>query len=482
MKPRGLPLAIALAALTLPLNALLTWAAGLELHFDEAQYWEWSQRLDWGYYSKGPLIAWLIAAGDALPGEGEWQVRLPGWIAHAATLVAIFLFARQVWNSERAGWWAFALLALTPLYLILSLAMTTDNLMLLFWTLALWAGYRALILERPRAWYGVGAAVGLGALTKLSIGLLPAILGLLVVARRDWRHHLASPHLWLALLLMAALMSPMVIWNAMNDWVTLRHDAGHVSGDGLSLATLAEFIGGQLVALSPPLAVVLLALLWRRPPHPGAALLKTVTLALLAFFLWKALGGKVQVNWAAPAYIGLLVLAAGQIDTLGPGLRRTLRAGLALALLLVALLLFPSAFGLAGDKDPFKKNKYWRAPLAELAQRLPPADFLLTDTYHLAAELAYYWPGRPPVHITGSAGRRFNQHDLWGGLEKERGRSALYIIDRGAPHPDLERAFERCEPATELAVTAPDGAPIRTLRAWHCSGYRHIEWPRPSRY
>ena len=27
---------------------------------DEAEYWAWSRRLDWSYYSRGPLIAWLI--------------------------------------------------------------------------------------------------------------------------------------------------------------------------------------------------------------------------------------------------------------------------------------------------------------------------------------------------------------------------------------------------------------------------------------
>ena len=43
------------------LNAWLTSAAGFDLHYDEAQYWEWAQQLDWSYYSKGPLVAWSIA-------------------------------------------------------------------------------------------------------------------------------------------------------------------------------------------------------------------------------------------------------------------------------------------------------------------------------------------------------------------------------------------------------------------------------------
>ena len=32
----------------------------IELSVDEAQYWHWSQNLDFGYFTKPPLIAWTI--------------------------------------------------------------------------------------------------------------------------------------------------------------------------------------------------------------------------------------------------------------------------------------------------------------------------------------------------------------------------------------------------------------------------------------
>ena len=32
----------------------------LGLYGDEAQYWLWSQNLDFGYYSKPPLLAWFL--------------------------------------------------------------------------------------------------------------------------------------------------------------------------------------------------------------------------------------------------------------------------------------------------------------------------------------------------------------------------------------------------------------------------------------
>jgi hypothetical protein len=38
----------------------------LDLSGDEAHYWEWSRQLDLSYYSKGPLVAYVIAGGRAL--------------------------------------------------------------------------------------------------------------------------------------------------------------------------------------------------------------------------------------------------------------------------------------------------------------------------------------------------------------------------------------------------------------------------------
>ena len=47
----GILLAVRLAAIH---------AATTDLVLDEAQYWTWSRALDFGYFSKPPMIAWVI--------------------------------------------------------------------------------------------------------------------------------------------------------------------------------------------------------------------------------------------------------------------------------------------------------------------------------------------------------------------------------------------------------------------------------------
>jgi len=70
----------------------------LGLHGDEAQYWSWSQNLDWGYFSKPPLIAWIIAISTSLFGQAEWAIRLcVGGFAEDSLLVSYSSTWRGDW-------------------------------------------------------------------------------------------------------------------------------------------------------------------------------------------------------------------------------------------------------------------------------------------------------------------------------------------------------------------------------------------------
>jgi len=451
------------------LSAWLTHAAGLELHFDEAQYWEWSQRLDWSYYSKGPLVAWLIALSEGLFGHGEWQTRLPAWIVHALWLMLLYGMTRDVWGSRVAGWWAVLIGLTTPLYFALGLVMTTDIMLFTCWTAGLWSMYRALFKNRPLAWYAAGAAFGAGALTKLSIALLPlsALPWILLYHRRE----LKNPHLWGGVGLMIAIMSPMLLWNFDHGWPMFLHEMHHVEGEGRALPV--EFILGQWGVLSPIVVIVALTVLWRRPQTADRRFLWWTSLLVLAFFAFKAISAKVQLNWPAPVYIGLIVLFAGMVPRLSQNWRKTLYAGIACSLLLMVPVFFPSTIGVPPDKDPLRITKAWRQSVTRIHDVAPRTDFLFTHNYQIAAELAYYWPGKKiPVYIASFGQRRYNQHDLWPGLETEMGHDGLYVSTSTNLPDQFARAFESCDEAQPVAIRNNQGGLIRTLYFRVCRDYR----------
>ena len=466
----------------LGLRALLIHFAGLELHFDEAQYWEWSRRPDWSYYSKGPLAAWSIHLSTTLFGHGEWQVRLPAWLAAGGFVAVLFYFARDLWGSAAAGWWAVLLGATTPVYFALGSVMSTDIFLFLCWTLALWTGFRALYRDAPTAWYGCGAAVGIGALGKLSIGLVPFFLGLFVLFRKP--AVLRNPHLWGGLGLLFVCMVQVIWWNSQHDWVMLRHELGHAGLTETAPAAydwndLLDFIAGQWLMLSPLVALVWIPLLLRPPRLPEQRLIWGISWLVLAFFIVKALHAKVQPNWPAPAYIGLLVLFAGRIPELSKRLRGFVLAGIAIGSVLLGALFFTPHLGIDGKRDPFKKLKHWRAPVFELARQSPDSTFLLVPYYQLAGELAFYWPEPIEVYLTGSAGRRMNQYDLWPSVNREAGRDGAFVSTMPGLPPTVAAAFDACHALLPVPAYTVDGQVLRTLYGWDCRGYRVTEWPRP---
>ena len=59
---------------------------------DEAHYWEWARRLEWSYYTKGPGVAWTIAAFTKLLGmQHEYSVRIPAAISAGITTFLVAL-------------------------------------------------------------------------------------------------------------------------------------------------------------------------------------------------------------------------------------------------------------------------------------------------------------------------------------------------------------------------------------------------------
>src|SRR5438477_651880 len=80
----------------------------LDLAPDEAHYWDWSRHLDWSYYSKGPLVAYLIRTGTALAGSVSQRltasdmlaVRLPAVLCGALLLLSLYVLTVQVFGRE----------------------------------------------------------------------------------------------------------------------------------------------------------------------------------------------------------------------------------------------------------------------------------------------------------------------------------------------------------------------------------------------
>ena len=70
-----------------------------DLFGDEAQYWLWSKNLDFGYYSKPPLLSWMIAIICSVFGNSIFVIKMISTMMYCVTSYIIYLFSIKLHNN-----------------------------------------------------------------------------------------------------------------------------------------------------------------------------------------------------------------------------------------------------------------------------------------------------------------------------------------------------------------------------------------------
>lgn len=265
-----------LLALVAVLFAYRLWVvrhSGISLFFDEAQYWDWSKHLAWGYFSKPPLIAGLIWLSTALFGSGVLGVKAVTMLLYPATALCMVGLARALWPTSsgvRTGMVAGALFMTIPMVGLLGMFASTDAPLILCWTLASWSLWRAQVTNRMSHWILLGVACGVGLMGKYTMAAFAITAIWTLWAVHGPQRGLLRPGPWLAMFVALALLSPNLMWNADNHFPTLQHTVeltAQSDRSGGILPTIV-FLAGQVLMLGP---VTVIAGLWlfKRQPAPG---------------------------------------------------------------------------------------------------------------------------------------------------------------------------------------------------------------------
>lgn len=483
---------VRIAFLVNPANCLAT---------EEAHYWEWSRQLDWAYYSKPPMIAWMIRLSTTLFGQTATAVRMPALLTSLVIALATWKLVRRMTRSAAVAFWSVLLLNVLPLYDAGAILMTTDTPLMLFWVLATYCFYRYLFEgARAMALWG-GLFLGLGLMSKLTIlFLLVGILGFMAFSR--FRSRLRSRELWAGLALAALMLVPVILWNWKHNWVSFRHlagQAGAYQGSKFTPGYALTFLASQAGVLTP---VVFLLFLWTpfrawkirgRDTETDLRLAYLLWIALPVFLIYlaKSLHYKVQTNWAVSGYytwsIAAVIVGRQFMEGLKTpraiiGARLTAAAASVPAALLTLVmhdttLLDKVGIHIKPKNDPTKEVIGWKGlgqQVSRVRASMPnPADtFVMGETYHIAAELAFYVDGQPRTYCA-DFGRRMNQYDLWGGHSELKGKDAVFVHDSGKAEipAQLLALFDKVEPA-ETYRAVRNGKSYGKLQIHRCHGYK----------
>ena len=430
----------AIAALT---AIRLVVAALAPLAPDETYYWIWSRALAPGYLDHPPMVAVWIKAGTSIFGDTAFGIRFLGPISAALGSWLLADAANRLLPARGAGPLAAILLNATLLMGVGSVIMTPDTPLIFFWTAAIWAVAR---IPRPQtttspnrggAWWWIAAGVfaGLALASKYTAVFLWFGIGawlLLCPAMRPW---LRRPPPWVAALLGAAMVLPVLIWNAGHDWAGLLRQGSRINDwqPERGVQFVAELIGGQAGLVTPGLwalslaGIVLAIRQAARTRESGWVLLAALTVPPTLFFCQHAIGDRVQGNWPAILYPAAMIAAAGLTSRVWPRLHRP---AVALGLGLTALAYVQAVshiIPIPTRLDPIAlRLSGWDGLAAQIdaIRRDQGAAFVAVDQYALASELAH---GLSRETVVLGAESRWSLMDL--PRAAMRGRDGLLVRD-----------------------------------------------------
>lgn len=449
---------------------------------DEAYYWLWTRPLQLSYLDHPGMVAWWMWCGVHLLGDTSIGVRATALVSTIVTTILVWDTGRIIWASREAGARAALWLNATLLFGAVGILMTPDAPLTLFWSAALWALVRLDREGRARWLYVAGLAIGLGAISKYTIGLLiiTALPGFILFP--NLRRWMGSIHFWLALLLAAACTAPVVLWNSRNGWASIAKQFGHAFASGIDqpLLNLLTFVGGQLGLATPLIFVFVVAAAtwvliegWRRA-RSDWFLLGAASLPIIVFFALHALDNVVQAHWPGPAYLAGAI-AAGGLPFKSTRWRPWIAAAPILGFAMIAVVYLQTATAVLPIPpriDATKRLGGWTelAQAVETARHEHPDAFLFVQKHEVAGLLSFNLADHPVVFQMGD-GMRPSAYPA-SAVVALKGRNGIFVADeRERDTSYLAPYFARLTPIGEVTLHWGDRVADH-YRLTYAEGYR----------
>jgi len=381
----------------------------------------------------------------------------------------------------------------------------------LFWTLAILAGWRATQgRATTKDWFWVGLWMGFGFLSKYTALFQLLCWAVFFVLWPPARKHLRRAGPYVALLVGVICALPVLVWNWQNGWISVTHvtvDAGVGEPWEPTLKYAGEFLGSEAALLNPVFFIAMIwaaIAFWRRGRHdPKLIFLFSMGAPLFLSYLAHTLRSRGRANWIAPSVLPLFCLMVGYWEKrwrLEPGqdgraFLRNLFLALGLVLGFAAVFVGHNtdvARKLIGhylpvEFDPLHHVRKWdtTAWVVNEARRELLSDgqpvFIIADDYGLAGEISFYLPeARQSVRDTPLVYCRSgevpeNQFYFGPRYEEQRhGQNAIYVRELNrqepTPCPVPARLQAEFESVGDLGVTNVmyHGYLLRPLQRFAC--------------
>ena len=474
----------------------LCWGAVMELGNDEAYHYLYTVHPDWSYFDHPPMLMWVASVGRALC--GGWlhpaSLRLGFMLLFAGSTWVLFDWTSR-WFDEKAGYYAALAMNLTAYYAAAAGAFVLPDGPFLFFALLTMCALCEALFRAERsslAWVWVGLACAGAMASKYHGILLPlGTVFYVLVTPAAWRI-LRTPGPYLAALLGAMGLTPVLIWNAQHDWASFAFQGGRAVGAQFSPTGLAAMLIGPIGYLLPwiwlPLVVALFSRLRRFRNLEGLErFLVCLALVPLSLFFCVSCVRPILPHWPLIGFVPLFPLVGAHWAANAerdPRLVRRWVVFMSASLVVIASLFVCQArFGvldLPATRDPAREISGWESVGRELAARGildRPNTFLFADHWYDSGQLAFSVRSRLPVTCYNAGDARGFAY--WSRPEDWVGYDGVFVSLDEPPNLDGFRDyFDQIELLEQFPMTR-SGKPFRQVYVHLC---HHQRKPFPFAY
>lgn len=424
--------------------------AGLmELHPDEAYYWQMSRFMDWGYFHQPPMVAVFIKLGYSLF-QNELGVRLVTVVS--STLGILILFKL----SETKDVKTFILVFLGMILTHAGVFMAVPDSPLIFFTLVFLVLLKEY-LSNDKLITALALGVVAAALMYSKYHAIVLFASVLVAAPRL----LLRKTFWITAILTTVLFLPHIIWQFEHNLVSYKFHWVVRDKSLWEIGMVLNYFGGQLLLLGPVGFILIWALLTYKTEGDFNRVLKFITIGFFSFFLILSFRSRVEANWTATAFLPLIILGVRSSSGQAKILRFLKPTAIVCAsILIVARIYLATPLAGVGFKTSFPLVGWaeWAQTLKTQAKGKP---IVFTCSYQYpsmysfyAKEQAYHWS---TISYNG------NQFDLWN-------------IDTALIGKPYEMAVSFGIHYDNSAINAPGFSPFYLLGVDSYQSYRNLRF------
>jgi 4-amino-4-deoxy-L-arabinose transferase-like glycosyltransferase len=465
---------LVLAAVVVAVHTLTNGQYGF--HRDELATIDDARHMAWGYVAYPPVTPAIARFAFLIFGNSLTGLRLFAALAQGAAIVLTGLMTRELGGKRTAQMVAAVAVAIAPVSVASGELFQYVAFDYVWWVAIAWMTIRLLRSGDARWFVGIGAFVGIGMMTKYTMGVLVIAMAagmLLTPARR----HLRSGWLWAGVALSIAIFLPNVWWQIQHHFISFDF-LRSIHARDVRIGRASGFLLNQLFIPASLMTVPLwVAGLWFFFFVEDGRRYRTIGW-MFVFSFAILLAAKGREYYMAPAYPMLLAAGAVMWERWRPVARGFMWAALGLGCLLAPLLMPIAPINsylwnhVTGKLYDFREEVGWPDlvdTIAHIRDSQPAGVGILAGNYGEAGAIDLYGPAHGlPNAISG-----VNSYWLRGYGDPPP--QTLIVI--GLAHDFLERNFSSCALAghvtnrygvmNEEATEHPDIYICRgLLRAW----------------